>query len=80
MKLQEQLIDDDSFEIIKHETYGLILRFCNKIKLSEEHKYKLFLHDSTPIEFTQYPPEDIDRFYADVQKYCSGFIYLIQLH
>ena len=78
MKLQEQLIDDDSFEIIKHETYGLILRFCNKIKLSEEHKYKLFLHDSTPIEFTQYTPEDIDRFYADVQKYCSGFIDLIQ--
>ena len=78
MKLPEQLIDDDSFEIIKHETYGLIRRFCNKIKLSEEHKYKLFLHDSTPIEFTQYTPEDIDRFYADVQKYCSGFIYLIQ--
>ena len=74
--MNDQLIDDESFDNIRKELYRLIRQFCRIEKISE-HNYKINLHDQTPIEFNQFEPLEIEKFYSYVEKYCKSFPQLI---
>ena len=66
-----QLIDQDLERQIKEEIYNLVLRFCKIHKISGSN-YRLYLHESLPIDFSMVEVSEIDRFYDNVRNYCKG--------
>ncbi|MBT5171075.1 MAG: hypothetical protein HOL90_02195, partial [Candidatus Nitrosopelagicus sp.] len=74
---QKQMISNEYREKMINESYNLITRLTN----AEPDDYgnsKLFLHNSTQIEYTQLHQEQIDRFYNIVKKYGDSFSHLVQ--
>lgn len=66
-----QLIDQDLERQIKEEIYNLVLRFCKIHRISGSN-YRLYLHESLPIDFSMVEVSEIDRFYDNVRNYCKG--------
>jgi hypothetical protein len=74
---QKQMISNEYLKKMINESHSLITRLTN----AEPDDYgnsKLFLHNSTQIEYTQLHQEQIDRFYNIVKKYGNSFSYLVQ--
>ncbi|MDB4839872.1 hypothetical protein OAH75_00955 [Nitrosopumilus sp.] len=74
---QKQMISNEYRTEMISESYNLITRLTN----AEPDDYgnsKLFLHNSTQIEYTQLHQEQIDRFYNIVKKYGDSFFHLVQ--
>ena len=74
---QKQMISNEYRGKMISESYNLITRLTN----AEPDDYgnsKLFLHNSTQIEYTQLHQEQIDRFYNIVKKYGDSFSHLVQ--
>jgi hypothetical protein len=74
---QKPMIDKECRDQMINESHRLITRLTR----AEPDKYgnsKLFLHNSTQIEYTQLHQEQIDRFCYIVKKYGKSFFNLIQ--
>jgi hypothetical protein len=74
---QKQMISNEYRGKMINESYNLITRLTN----AEPDDYgssKLFLHNSTQIEYTQLHQEQIDRFYNIIKKYGDSFFHLVQ--
>ena len=72
-----QMISDKHLEQMKLESYILISRL-SEIKMNNYGTCKLFLHDSSKIEYERLQTEQIDRFSNIVKKYGKIFVHLIQ--
>jgi len=72
-----QMISDEHLHQMKLESYSLISRL-SKIKMNNYGKCKLFLHDSSKIEYDRLEQEQIDRFSNIAKKYGKIFVHLIQ--
>ena len=68
--IDQDLIDPVQARKIKYELYTLILQYCT-IKKSHSN-YRLYLHDSQPINYLKVEISEIDRFYDNVRNYCKG--------
>ena len=62
--------------MMKNDLYYLIRTYCFKYKIGN-FKEELFLHDSTPIQYTTLPMAELDRFLSLVFKYWDYFLNLI---
>ena len=74
---QKQMITDEYRRKIINESHNLITRLTN----AEPDDYgncKLFLHNSSQIEYTILNEEQIDRFCNIVKKYGDSFFHLVQ--
>ena len=74
---QKQMITDEYRRKIINESHNLITRLTN----AEPDDYgncKLFLHNSSQIEYTILKEEQIDRFCNIVKKYGDSFFHLVQ--
>ena len=74
---QKQMITDEYRRKIINESHNLITRLTN----AEPDDYgncKLFLHNSSQIEYTVLKEEQIDRFCNIVKKYGDSFFHLVQ--
>ena len=72
-----QMISDEHLHQMKLESYSLISRL-SEIKMNNYGKCKLFLHDSSKIEYDRLEQEQIDRFSNIAKKYGKIFVHLIQ--
>ncbi len=72
-----QPISDEHLDRMKDESYRLI-RELSTVEMDKYGRCKLFLHDSSKIEFYKLEQEQIDRFLDIVKKYGKIFVHLIQ--
>jgi hypothetical protein len=72
-----QPISDEYLDRMKDESYRLI-RELSTVEMDKYGRCKLFLHDSSKIEFYKLEQEQIDRFLDIVKKYGKIFVHLIQ--
>ena len=72
-----QMISIESLEQMKLESYSLIERLSDT-DMDNYGKCKLFLYDSSRIEYSKLQREQIDRFANIVKKYGKVFVHLIQ--
>ena len=70
MSDEKQHISKEGLGDMKKETLRLIRQFCTVRKLSRW-KYELYLHDSTRIEFTKFPPVEAERFCELVKEFAK---------
>ena len=72
-----QMISQEHQDRMKNDSYRLI-RELSKVEMDKYGRCKLFLHDSSKIEFYKLEKELIDRFLDIVKKYGKIFVHLIQ--
>lgn len=73
---ESQIISSETIEKITDELFYLIREHCNAYNIVGSH-YKLFLHDSTTIEFDRMKVTEIERFMSLVKDYWDYFPNLI---
>lgn len=71
------MISDEHLDRMKHESYRLI-RELSSVEMSKYGRCKLFLHNSSKIDYGILEQEQIDRFLDVVKKYGKIFVHLIQ--
>ena len=72
-----QPISDEHLDRMKDDSHRLIRELCT-VEMDKYGRCKLFLHDSSKIEFYKLEQEQIDRFLDIVKKYGKIFVHLIQ--
>ena len=72
-----QMISNEYLHEMKRESYLLISRLSN-VEMDDYGRCKLFLHDSSKIEYNKLKQEQIDRFSDIVKKYGRILVHLIQ--
>lgn len=76
LEQESQIISPETIEKIKNEIHYLIREHCNAYNIVGSH-YKLFLHNSTAIEFDRMKVTEIERFMSLVKDYWDYFPNLI---
>jgi len=71
------MISDEYRGKIINESYNLITRLSTAVP-DNYGNCKLFLHNSSQIEYSELHEEQIDRFYNIVKKYGDSFFHLVQ--
>jgi len=74
---QKQMITDEYRRKIINESHNLITRL-SKVEPDDYGNCKLFLHNSSQIEYAILNEEQIDRFCNIVKKYGDSFFHLVQ--
>ena len=77
MSSQEQMISPEYREKMINESHNLITRLST-VEPDDYGNCKLFLHNSSQIEYTIFDEEQIDRFCNIVKKYGDSFFHLVQ--